>query len=398
MKKKILFLTTLLPYPLDNGGKIKSYNNLIALTKKYNVDLISFVNSITDIEYTNHFKGIVNSMKVVEKQLVRSESRSSFFVDYFKSIFSKYPYNIRKFYNKEIERYIKEALNHTEYDYIYIDHLPMMIYAKLFDKNKIILDQHNVESLIVKRMVDKTENTLKKLLLNIEYIKLFKFEQSAIKTPNKIIALSDVDRDSFVKMGANPSKIISLPIHIGASNLSYLQNKDNEKINLLFLGSMSWFPNNQGILWFLENVWPLLDKNIFHLFIVGSKPSQEVLEFGEEPSVTVTGYVDDIDDYVKACHVSIVPLFVGSGQRVKIIESFSKNIPVISTSIGAEGLIYEDEENILIANTTDEFRDSIIALSIDENKRKNITKAAYKNFYENYSVDLLPEKLNNIIN
>ncbi|MGE0991244.1 glycosyltransferase family 4 protein, partial [Bacillus sp. Gnz1/2] len=108
-------------------------------------------------------------------------------------------------------------------------------------------------------------------------------------------------------------------------------------------------------------------------------------------------YVEDVDEYIEKCDVSIVPLFVGSGQRVKIIESFAKKIPVLSTSIGAEGLIYKNEKDIILADNAMEFIDSLEELRNHPEKLLRISESANMNFQQNYSADYLPDKLKKIM-
>ena len=343
--KSVLFVTTLLPFPLDNGGKIKTYNTIKALAKNYEVDLISYVNIEEDKKHLSSLEKITTSSQVIQKNLIRSTSFKHFLKDYIKSLFTAYPYSINKFYSKELEEIIIEKLEKRQYEYIYIDHLPMMVYSGIFKQKNVILDQHNVENVIFKRFIETEKNPIKKILGFIEYKKL----------------------------------------------------KKDSKVRLLFLGSMSWYPNQNGIQWFMEEVWNKLNKDYYELYIVGSNPSEDIKRYNNDDNVFVTGYVDDVDEYIEKCDVSIVPLFVGSGQRVKIIESFAKKIPVLSTSIGAEGLIYKNKKDIILADNAMEFIDSLEELRNQPEKLLRISESANMNFQQNYSADYLPDKLKKIM-
>lgn len=396
---RILFITNLLPFPLDNGGKIKTYNTIVALSQHYEIDLLSFVNNIEDKKNISGLYKYVSSCKVIAKTLIRSTSRIAFMKDYLKSLISKRPYSINKFYEKNFEEECLVLLKENKYDFVYVDHLPMMVYRENFKGLPILLDQHNVESEIFNRMVKNDSNILKMLLGRWEYFKLKKFEYESMLQASHIISLSENDKSNFVRLGINQSKISVLPIHINVSYLKkWSQNNSEDNLNILFLGSMSWYPNQEGIRWFLGNVWPRIDSLKFNLYIVGGNPPKNITDYHNGSNIFVTGYVDNVDEFIEKCHLSIVPLFIGSGQRVKIIESFGKNLPVLSTTIGAEGLIYNDEENILIANEKEEFIEKLIQLKSQPEILKILAINGRKNFEANYSSELLPTKLIKIIN
>ncbi|SLL33522.1 glycosyltransferase [Mycobacteroides abscessus subsp. abscessus] len=395
--RKVLFITNLLPYPLDNGGKIKSYNIISALSKLYEIDLICFANSKSDLKYSDSLKDITNDTKIVVKTIVRSSSKLSFIKEYLKSLFSFLPYSINKFWNKEFENHIVDYLNKNSYDFIYVDHLPMMIYYKLFKSKKIILDQHNVENLIFKRIVDVEKKGIKRFVLNYEYLKLRKFEMFSMNKVSHIISLSEEDKKEFVNLGISPDKLSVLPIHIEVSKKYNVKEITEGKIRLLFLGSMSWYPNQNGLKWFMEEVWNKLDKDIYEIYIVGSNPPNLITNYHNDKNVFVTGYVDNVDKYIELCDISIVPLFIGSGQRVKIIESFAKGIPVISTGIGAEGLIWENGKDLLIANTAQEFIEQLDYIKEQPGILSNISLNAMARYRNNYSSDKLPEKIKHIV-
>ncbi len=148
----------------------------------------------------------------------------------------------------------------------------------------------------------------------------------------------------------------------------------------------------------MREVVPLLDERDFQytLYIVGKNPSRELEELiGLHENIILTGYVDSVDEYYDKCHCMIVPLFIGSGQRVKIIEAFSKGMPVISTSIGAEGLHYSHGDNILIADNADEFVRNIVAIS--EEQRKRISVMGRQTYEEHYSPRAVQAKIVEVI-
>ncbi|MBE7097071.1 glycosyltransferase [Bacillus cereus] len=397
MKEKILFITNLLPYPLDNGGKIKTFNTIESLSEKFDIDVICYISDEEDRRNIAGLGGIANDVQVVCKNLIRSVSFKDFFIDYMKSLMTKYPYNVNKFRHPDFERLISNKLSNNKYYAIYVDHLQMMVYYDLFNHENTILDQHNVESLIFKRLIQSENSVVKKALGAIEYKKLRKFEIGMLHKAGQVICLSEEDQKEFMQLGINKDKINILPIHLKSSYCKNNKSLSGEKFKLLFLGSMSWYPNQNGIKWFLENVWVSLDKRYYELYIVGSNPPETIKQYHNGENVHVTGYVEDINEYIEKCDISIVPLFIGSGQRVKIIESFAKGIPVISTSIGAEGLIYTNGEDIIIADTIEDFINRLEDVRSNRGQLDALTFNAHENFKSNYSAEFLPAKLQKII-
>lgn len=390
---RILFLTNLLPYPLDNGGKIKTFSTLKALSIMGNsVDLLCFSeNSENDFGNVQKLKNICNDVQFIEHKLTTKSNIKYMMAVAFKSLFSKYPFGIYKYESKQMRDVIAKKIKENDYDIIYFDHLQMYKYFNSFDRKnvKFVLDQHNSESEIVYRTYQNSNNFLKKIFLNIEYNKIRKFEKKALSDVDKIYALSENDVESMKHLNVNLKNFSVIPIGVIDNGIINKKEDKNKKLTLMFIGTLTWNPNNQGILWFVRNVIPKLNESgiEYDLYIVGKNPSDELKELCESyDNIFVTGYVNDVDEMYVKSDVMVVPLFVGSGQRVKIIESFSKGIPVISTSIGAEGLDCITDYNVVIADTDIEFVDSLRKMS-DETFRKKIASNARKTFEEKYSLE-----------
>lgn len=199
-------------------------------------------------------------------------------------------------------------------------------------------------------------------------------------------------------MNDNNKPIDVIPICIESNYFKdQIRRKKGEKLKLLFVGTMSWYPNAHGISWFIEEVFSKLDENKFELYIVGGNPPSSITRWSEKSNIHVVGYVNDVNEYIDMCHVNIVPIFIGSGLRVKIIEAFSKGIPTISTSIGAEGIEVKNGENIIIANKSEEFISSLNELYHNESLLNSIRNEALKTYEANYSLNVLARKLNQSI-
>ncbi|ASW42459.1 glycosyltransferase [Clostridium isatidis] len=394
----ILFITNLLPYPLDNGGKIKTYNVIKSLAKENSVDMICFFEEDNDLNNIGELNKLINKIYTFPKKLTTRKNKREMFIKAVLSIFSKYPYSVYKYKEKDVKSKLDEISDN--YECIYIDHLQLAVYLddiKDFS-GKLILDEHNCESIIIKRYYEKEKNIIKKLFLLLELIKLKKFEAKVINKVDRILALSEEDKTQMIKLSkADEEKFTVIPILVENNfekniDIVNLQNK----IKVMFLGTLTWYPNIQGIKWFLENVFNKVKDDI-ELYIVGKDPDTELLELCKNlNNVTITGYVEDVNQYYEICDVMIVPIFIGSGLRVKILEALGKGIPVISTEIGCEGIEVKDYENILIANDADEFVKKLKEITNKDLYRK-ISKNGQLLYKDNYSFEAISNKINRSI-
>lgn len=392
---KILFLTTELPYPLDSGGKIRTYNMLKGLASNFDIDIVCFSEKIHIEDDLNELKKICNDVKVIKKIYTNSKSKYTLIKNVIMGILYSKPFIINKFDDSIYRAYINDSLRNNIYSKIIVDHLQVAQFIPEKYMKNAILSQHNCEYLIIKRMYEKSNNFIKKLYLKTEYEKLKKYEINTCKKFSKVILLSEEDKEYLVGSEYDGNNTRIVPISVSSEFIK--QNKCGlaEKINILFMGTMSWLPNQQGILWFLENVWDEIDNGEYNLFIVGKNPPEEIKKY-KSKNIIITGYVEDINEYIEKCDFSIVPLFIGGGMRVKILESMVKGLPTISTTIGAEGIEVQDGENILIANTKEEFIMKINNLKNKELYDKLIIKGI-ELIDEKYSIDAVNKRVINII-
>ena len=385
---KILFLTNLLPYPLDNGGKIKTYTTLKSLSEAgHDIDLLCFKETKKSVEENElEVLKLCRTVKQVYLPLTTADHKKYMVGVAIKSVFSTLPFSIYKYQSEEMlqELSVKKCVG---YDVVYFDHLPMCRYlckAQNFWPTARIVNRKSYE----------TQNYLKKIFLKLEAFKLGKFEALSIKKVNKTVVLSKTDYESL-KLLINQDFEHNI-IPIGVPDRGIKKDNENEKLNILFIGTLTWEPNNSGLIWFLKEVLPIVDKkNIdYHFYIVGKNPSKEVKCLCEtyKSKITVTGYVESVDEYYDKCACTIVPLFVGSGQRVKLIEAFSKGMPAISTTIGAEGLEYINDESIIIADDKERFAEAIV--HIQEKSVREKLKINSRKIYDSfYSAEIITDSI-----
>lgn len=397
-KSRVLFLTTMFPYPLDGGGKIRAFNNLQALSNEYEIDLVCFSEKQIEREHIEYMKKYCSEIRVIEKIFSNSSSKFIAVKNILKSFITNSPFIIEKFKDSRCLHELKTLTNKYKYKAVFFEHLSISCYKKVFNNTTIVLSQQNCEFMLMKRRYENEKNILKKLYIYLEYVKLKKYEMRICSKFDKVIMLSKEDKDCLLKEGYTKQNITIIPIAVETKVKRKTQYNKNGIKNILFMGTMTWYPNEQGILWFIDNVWKCIkEKNEeMNLYVVGKSPSNELLSRQKIDGVIITGYVNDIYDYIQKCDVCIVPLFIGGGMRVKILESMAKGIPCISTSIGAEGINIIDGENIIIANNDIQFKEAIINL-FSYNVREQIVENAYKLINSKYSNNVISNEILKVV-
>lgn len=402
---KILFLTNLLPYPLDNGGKINSYTKLQALHDGgHIVDLLCFdQREKTPPDDIKHMCQICHLVKTFFLRITTEYYKFHMTMIALGSLFTKDSYGVYKFKSKEMVDYLRKLAKTEKYDCIYFDHLQLYVYGKytseLWPDAKTILDEHNCETMIMQRMLENSKNIAKKIFLELETYKLRKFERKALSEIFHTIVLSKEDYGALKKVKGGKFEHTIIQTGVPDSGKKKNHRQTGNKIPILFVGSLAWKPNDQGLIWFLTEVVPLLNEAEYpyHLYIVGKNASETVKKLTEQnANITITGYVPDVNDYYELCHYMIVPLFIGSGLRVKIIEAFSHGMPVVSTSTGAEGIQYTDGEDILIADNPTEFVEKMKKM-LDLDLRLKISDNCRSIYEQNHSVAAMGAKLNYLL-
>jgi glycosyltransferase involved in cell wall biosynthesis len=282
-------------------------------------------------------------------------------IEAFLNLFSRKSYHVERFYSFEFEKKLVEILKKDQYDIVQVEYLPMAIYRSVIRKHsnaKIIYRSHNIEHMIWARIAANTKNPVKKLYLAYLTKKLKKFELSTLDQFDGVTTVSHVDAAYFNQLGYS-IPILNVPFGVDVKKYE-IKPVDFEFPSLFHLGAMNWMPNEEGIRWFLENCWPMIHQSFPDLkFYLAGRWMPDWLIQVKLPNVEVLGEVPDAMDFMRSKAVMIVPLFSGSGIRVKIVEGMALGKAIISTEIGAEGIEFQSGEHLLIAQTPAEFLQAI---------------------------------------
>ena len=312
----------------------------------------------------------------------------------FKNLFTNKSYHVERFISKDFNNRLIEVLKGDTYDVVQLETLFMVPYVdtiRKYTKARIVLRAHNVEHLIWERIAKGTRFFLKRAYINHLARTLKSYELSAINKVDGIAAITRKDAAFFRKYCATTTIDIPYGVYPDEFQPNYeIQGKPT----FYHIGSMNWMPNEEGIRWFIDNcldaVVAKVPDFVFHL---AGRHMPEWLKELKNKHLEVVGEVPDAKEFVASHNVAIVPLLSGSGIRIKIIESMALGKTVITTMVGAEGILYNENVNIIIADNKAQIAEAIRRINENPAIAEEIGKAARKLVEEVYDNRKLTERL-----
>lgn len=310
-------------------------------------------------------------------------------------VFAAQSYVVKRFVSDQMKQLLLKTLKSETFDVVQIESIMLAPYIPLirkYSKAKITFHCPNVEHLIWQRMAKgKHINVFKKWYIKNTAMNLKAYELGHINDFDAVFPVTDVDAKYFIDNGC---KKLCVGVPIGFDNVEKLPDVVEQEHSIFHIGSMNWAPNEQGIKWFLNEVWPLVNKELPQIkaYFAGRNMSPW-FKNNSWNNVDMIGEVDDSILFMSSKKIMVVPLLSGSGIRIKILEAMSIGKAVVATSIAAEGIMYEDGKNILIANTPQEFVEAIRKLDSDTEYCKQVGDNAYKLIRERYDTNYIGAEL-----
>jgi polysaccharide biosynthesis protein PslH len=382
--------------PPDIGGKIRSYSILKELAKTHELTLFTFYAA-----HSNDVHSGLNGMfdQVVNLSLPIATNRGlGELASFARNIFSSWPHTVAKYCRPEVKARMRELLASQKFDVIICDFVVAAAAIPWEVACPKVIFTHNVEALIWKRHFEVSRNPLWKMASWGEYQKMIRFEKYFLNKSEHVLTVSEADKEFFSAF-VDSSKMTV--ISTGVDTEYFRPDNGNEQPNsLVFTGSMDWMPNEDGVLYFLRSVLPLIRREIpeVSFTIVGRKPSEKLrAAAAAEPGVQVTGTVDDIRQYVREGSVYVVPLRIGSGTRLKIFEAMAMGKAIVSSTLGAEGLPISDGRNISIADGPEQFSSKVCQLLRDPEARRGLGSAARQLVEQHYSWSSVAAEFNDVL-
>jgi polysaccharide biosynthesis protein PslH len=356
---KLMLLTQVLPYPPDSGPKVKTWNVLKYLAMHHEVTLVSFVRGNQEPS--------VEKLRQVCKAVYTVPIRRGILADglaMVKSILTNQPWMMVRDERREMFKLVEYLSSDVEFDIVHADQLNMAQYAARVKSAAKVLDAHNALWLLYKRLYQTLKTGPYKLVLFRDWRLLKKYEGKICRTFDGILTVSEEDRRALLEAAGQPIEMKVIPIAVDTDEISPVKRHSSAS-HLLHIGTMFWLPNVDGIIWFVREILHLIRQQYPNTVfdVVGANPPKSVVELGVKDSgVNVTGYVTDPQTYLEQAGVMVVPLRAGGGMRVKILNAMAQELPIVSTTLGCEGIAVEHEKHLLIADTPQEFAEAVVRL------------------------------------
>lgn len=392
----ILLICNKSPWPPKEGGPI-AMNAMVEglLNSGHQVKILA----INSYKYNVNLDSIPeNYRKRTQIELINLDLRIKL-IPALLNLFTSKSYHVERFISHEFSSAITRILKNEKFDVIQLESLFVTPYISLirkYSKGLIILRAHNIEHLIWERLYKGEINPLKKLYLRHLSRTLKKYEIDAIKDVDGVVAITNKDAQFFSSV-ISKEKVLAIPFGIQPEVINNFKREIEKpvSVNTIFhLGSMNWMPNVEGIIWFLKEVWPEVSKlsPSLVLHLAGREMPDNIRSYSSE-RVIIDGEIENAIDYMNEYKVMIVPLFSGSGIRIKIIEGMLAQCAIITTSIGAEGISYISGKHLLIADTKMEFIDNINRLIQNKDKIYELGSEASEFVSQHHNNTLLIEQL-----
>lgn len=316
--------------------------------------------------------------------------------DAFLNLFSTKSYHIERFISADFKEKLINILQKQTFDIIQVESIFMMGYLQTlreYSAAKVVLRAPNIEFRIWERMTKQAINPVKKAYLAILTRRLRKWELEQINRADAVYTVTKSDLDFFKEMGCT-KPITYVPTGIDMTKKAELDFSHIEFPSLFHIGALDWLPNQEAVQWFLKNVWQKIHLQFPHLkFYLAGRNTPEWIFDLNLPNVEVLGEVADAGEFITSRSIMLVPLMSGSGMRVKIIEGMMLGKTIISTSVGIEGIIHHPDEDVLIANTPEEFYNAVVKCVNDRSLCETIGRNAHRNAEANYDNEILTQKL-----
>ncbi len=389
---RILFLSPTLPFPLTDGGRIRVFNLLKQIALKNDVTLLALETQPTDKNSIAHVEQLGVKVHLVEyaATLPPFSAKTFFF-----ALFKRQPITVARYDVPVYRSKFKELLTTETFDIV---HYEMFHTAHFHTETDLpgVLSLQNVDSAIWQRLQGETRNLFYKCAYWSQKRAFQRYERVLSPKFDVVTCTSEVDAAVFEGYCAEDTVKV-IPNGVDVTHFSPDHASENAA-HLIYIGSMDWYPNEDAAIFFAEEILPQIQKDVpdAKFTIVGGNPSERVQRLTDMEGVVVTGRVPEIKPYFSEATVFVVPLRIGSGTRLKILEALAMGKAVVSTTVGAEGLALRDGEEILIADEPDTFANAVTRLLTDRELRQKIGTNGRARVEKDYDWRSIAERLHSV--
>ncbi|QQG40437.1 MAG: glycosyltransferase family 4 protein [Candidatus Levyibacteriota bacterium] len=387
---KVLVVSSFLPYPLFSGGHVRLYSILKELYNKgYELTLTCEKRSYqTDSD-------IKEMEKICKKVVAVSRQKQWSVKNILQSGFSSYPFLLIGHTQKEFQQEIKNILSKEKFDLIHIETFYVMQNLPAISTPTVLVE-HNIEYLVYQRYVQNVSVLLRPLLM-LDILKMKYWEKYFWKKATKLVAVSDEEKKL---MSRDDVMVVPNGVDLQRFKINDLRFKNKKENTILFIGDFKWMQNRDAVEWILKEIWPMINlklktKNLkLKLWIVGRKIPESIKKLTNDSDVIFDENAPkETSEIFNKADLLLAPIRIGGGTSFKILEAMASGVPVVTTSLGIEGINAENNKETIIANTTENIANDVVSLLENSEKYQMIVKNARALIEEKYDWKKIVKKL-----
>lgn len=390
MALRILYVSTIFPYPAHRGGKLRISNIIDHLSTQHEVHLVSLCSEHKGKigELCGRAREMCAGVQAVPHQRRRWEGG-------LRSLLLRNPYEVGLHQNVEMNRAVRQAIEEVDPDLIWCSRLASLQYLPDDVEATLLLDQHDLASRLWKIMGQRASKLWVQAYARYNRSLVERYQKEVYENIDICVSVSEEERRVTRQFAPADTDLLAAPNGVDVSYFSPSGKIEEEKDALVSVGSMDQTRNVDASRFFVDEVLPRLQDRGLDVtyYIVGQNPTDEVEKMGEQPGVVVTGTVDDVRPFLERSAVVVAPYRMGSGVKHKIPIAFAMGKPVVATPNACHGIEVTHERNVMIAEDPGSFADAIYELLNSEEKRKNLGRCAQSFIRKEYSWNVITERL-----
>jgi sugar transferase (PEP-CTERM/EpsH1 system associated) len=376
---RLLWLNANLLLPLDKGGRLRTWHLMRHLAMRHDITYLCFAQPEDVTHYGHEMSAVCARLETVPRTDAPKDSLR-FYGRVLRHLLDPAPYAVGAYRSRAYRQRLDALVARNSFDRVVCDFLVPAINLQRRLPCPSLLFTHNVEAEIWRRHAETAVNPVRRALYRQQWHRMRRFEGRTLAQFDRVLTVSEVDRLTFHQLYAGEFQAPTTVVPTGVDT-SYFQPDPRvspRRRHLVFVGSMDWLPNEDAVMSFCRDTMPLIRAAVpdVTLTIVGRDPTAAVQQLADGERVVVTGRVDDVRPALHEAAISIVPLRIGGGTRLKIFESMAAGTPVVSTTVGAEGLAGEPGRHLLIADEPSAFAAAVVSLLGDHARRIAMAAAA----------------------
>lgn len=359
---RVAFITARPPYPLNTGGKIRTFHLLHQVSRVHDVTLVTAAQGKQDETALAALRDAIGGLAIRAVTVPPRGSPWRRPVQTGRSLCGPLPYTWAAYCGERFRDHVHAVLRDAAFDLVHCDHVQAAPVFGALDTPPRLLHAHNIESVLIRRAAEHAASPWKRSLLAWQYTKTVRAEAAMHRCFDHSVVVSDVDRVELERISPGCAASV-VPNGVDQAWLEPLADTGRSSA-MAFVGSMDWLPNIDGARFFADAVLPRIRRQIpeAELWVVGRTPPPSLVRRWREAGIQVTGTVDDVRPFVARAALVVVPLRIGGGTRLKILEAWAVRKAVLSTTIGAEGLPAVNGDNIALADTPEEMAACAVSL------------------------------------